>query len=189
MNMETEEFGLALGELRYVPSSVRRLTGPIAAAVLLLAVPALSQTAPLEAGQVFSKLEAQTLTGKRVVVPDDILGKPTFLVMGFRRGATDNVKKWSAALRAYDTRATVYPIAVLDNVPGFMRGFILDAIRKSAAANMLVTFSGASFEERFPPGGADDPGVALLDGKGVIIRTTRLPFSDEAVAQFAKALP
>ncbi|MBC5802928.1 MAG: hypothetical protein GIX03_07990 [Candidatus Eremiobacteraeota bacterium] len=156
------------------------------AGLLLIALPALSESTPLRAGDAFPTLEAQTLARKRVVVPDDLRGKPAFLVMGFNRGAADNVKKWSVALQGSRHAPTVYSIAVLDNVPAFFRGFVLGGIRKSAGKNMLVTFSGTPFEQRFPPGGADDPGVAFIDAKGVVVRTTRTPFSDEAAAEFAK---
>lgn len=58
--------------------------------------------------------------------------------------------------------------------------------------NMLVTFSGTPFEQRFPPGGVGDP-AAFIDAKGVVVRTTRTPFSDEAAAEckrncFARSL-
>ncbi len=73
----------------------------------------------------------ETTDGTTVSFPDAAHGKALILIVTFTREAGKRAEPWSDALAAHAlARASIVGVAVLDRVPGFLRGMIRKAIAK-----------------------------------------------------------
>lgn len=84
-------------------------------------------------------LPVETLDGKARAVPGDI-AKPAVLVVTFDRAATDEGAEWSARLRETVPAAGVYQVAILEDVPSFVRGFVIGQMKRSVPSSMHSNF-------------------------------------------------
>lgn len=125
-------------------------------------------------GQVLIRVEGETLSGRRIVLPDDAHGKNVFLVIGFSRKGGDASRGWEQRLNkdfGADSRYVIYPIAVLEDAPRFMRGIIKSGIRRGAPPSELDRFvimvHGEDELKRFVAYSAqDDAYLILVDRNG-----------------------
>jgi hypothetical protein len=140
------------------------------AAVVLRAQSASAPTAALP------RLEGETLSGKKIVLPDDAHGKIALLAIGFSRKGGDATRAWSGRFKkdfGSDPRFAVYPVAELEGAPRFVRGMIVGSMRKgtpTADRDRFVTlFEGSQDLERFVGFSAgDDAYLLLLDSNGTV---------------------
>jgi hypothetical protein len=133
---------------------------------------ALAQGPP--AGSEPPKLHGETLEGKTIVLPDAAAGKVTMIVIGASRKGGDRTGPWKdhfAADFGSNTHADYYVAAMLQRVPGMVRGVIRSGMRGGtppAARNHVLT--SASDEDAWKKYLAmtDDslPSVLLLDASG-----------------------
>lgn len=140
------------------------------AAVVLMAQSAAAPTAALP------RLEGETLSGKKIVLPDDALGKIALLAIGFSRKGGDATRAESERCKkdlGADPRFAVYPVAELEGAPRFVRGTIVGSMRKgtpTADRDRFVTlFQGREDLKRFVGFSAgDDAYLLLLDRNGTV---------------------
>jgi len=140
------------------------------AAVVLMAQSASAPAAALP------RLEGETLSGKKILLPDDTHGKIALLAIGFSRKGGDATRAWSERFRkdfGADPRLAVYPVAELEGAPRFVRGMIVGSMRKgtlTADRERFVTlFQGSEDLKRFVGFSAgDDAYLLLLDDKGTV---------------------
>jgi hypothetical protein len=145
---------------------VRVLT--IAAAATL----ALAQGPP--AGSEPPKLHGETLEGKTIVLPDAAAGKVTMLVLGASRKGGDRTGAWRehfAADFGSNARADYYVAALLQSVPGMIRGMIRSGMRGGtppAGRSHVVTCASDENAWKKYLAMTDDalPSVLLLDASG-----------------------
>jgi len=92
----------------------------------LMVVPAYSET-PSES---FPKVEAETLDGKAVDLPDGFGTEKTWVVLGFTK---DSQKATGACLDLLerDYKGVGYGAAILQGIPFFIKGTVKKAIRNS----------------------------------------------------------
>ncbi|HTJ25314.1 MAG TPA: hypothetical protein VMA36_04025 [Candidatus Limnocylindria bacterium] len=143
------------------------------------------------------RLEADSLGGKHVVLPDDAGGKPIVLVLGFARESENALNTWAhKLLTAVGARAQIYVVIVADSGPFFTKRKVKKKIAGSALAtqaqlenNILVTFRGEGWRDIAPPGPGKDAGIVVADASGQIVFAKREPYSDAALADAAKAVP
>jgi hypothetical protein len=133
---------------------------------------ALAQGPP--AGSEPPKLRGETLDGRAIVLPDAAAGKVTLLVLGASRKGGDRTGPWREhflADFASNPRADLYVAALLERVPGIMRGMIRSGMRGGTPpAGRSHVLTCASDEEAWKKYLAmtDDslPSVLLLDASG-----------------------
>jgi hypothetical protein len=143
------------------------------------------------------RLEADSLGGKHVVLPDDADGKPIVLVLGFARESEDALSVWANKLvAAVGSRAQIYVVIVADSSLFFSKAKIKKKIAGSSLAtqeqlqnNILVTFQGAGWRDLVPNGAGKDAGIVVTDASGNIVFAKREPYSDSAFSQAVKAVP
>lgn len=134
--------------------------------------------------------------GKAIRLPDDLHGKPVILVVSFTQEAGKRTDAWGDALQQHlGSRAAIVGVAVLDRVPGFLRGMIKRAIAKDVGPpevgkpGFVTTTDAAALRAAAPPGNADDPVIYVLRSGGELTAVKRAAFSDAAEHDIELALP
>jgi hypothetical protein len=166
-------------------------------AIAVLAASLCLENAGLARASTIPRLEADSLGGKHVVLPDDADGKPIVLVLGFARESEDELGTWAHKLMAtIGSRAQIYVVIVADSAPFFAKGKVKKKIASSGLAtqaqlqnNILVTFRGAGWRDLVPKGPGKDAGIVVTDASGNIVLAKRELYSDTALHEAAKAVP
>jgi hypothetical protein len=93
-----------------------------------------SITLPLRAqDQIIPSCTAETLTDKKVTLPNDVRGHISVFVVGFSRKSKDPANAWSKRLQeefAGNPNVAVYEVAHLQGAPRLLRGMIVSGMRK-----------------------------------------------------------
>jgi hypothetical protein len=134
--------------------------------VAAFAMSARSETLP--------RLEGDSLSGKDVVLPNDAHGKIALLVIGFTKKSSHATQAWEQRFKkdfGNDQRYVIYPVAVLEDVPGFIRGMVTSSIRRGIPPGeqdrFVTLFQGEADLKRFVTyAGPDEAYLLLLDAKG-----------------------
>jgi hypothetical protein len=164
----------------------------VATLVLLAAgppAPAVAPSAPVW------RLRGETTDGRAVVYPDDARGKPLVVVVGLTQASAKATATWTAELQSQvGARVAVVGVALLDQVPGFARGFVKRAIAKAVGppqtgkAAFVSTFDGGSIRATAPAGDKDDPVVYVFRPDGSVASVAREAYSAGAETSVERAL-
>ena len=87
--------------------------------------------------------EAETLAGKKIVLPDAFAGHPAILVIGFSRSGGDSAGRWSKQLRqelAEEKSIRLFSVAELQDAPKLARGLIRHGMRGGVPQNEHESF-------------------------------------------------
>jgi len=122
------------------------------------------------------RVEGETLSGKKILLPDDARGKIALLAIGFSRKGGNATRAWSDRFKnefGADPRFAVYPLAELEGAPRFVRGMIVGSMRKgtpTADRDRFVTlFQGTEELKRFVGfSTSDEAYLLLLDANGTV---------------------
>jgi hypothetical protein len=131
-------------------------------------------------GAALPHTEAETLSGKKLVLPDAVQGHPTIVVIGFTKRSQSQTTAWSTQLikdYAAEPRLQRYSIAVLDDVPGLIRGLVISGIRKSVPKEqqdnfVILTHDAKPWRDLAGITNADDAYVILFDTTAHVIAQT-----------------
>jgi ATP10 protein len=122
------------------------------------------------------RLEGETLSGKQIVLPDDAHGKIALLVIGFTKKGGQATDAWGKRFKkdfGTDQRYVVYPVAVLEEVPRFIRGIVTSGMRRGVAPGeqdrFVTLFQGEAGLKHFVAYSTpDEPYLLLLDADGKV---------------------
>src|SRR5436190_16457423 len=139
---------------------------------LILIVLASAQT--LQPGSPLPQVKGTSLDDQEITLPDAAAGKVTLLIVTFSKAAGERARSWNDPFfKDYpqDDKVTSYAIAMLEDVPGILRGMVRSGIRRGVPAPMrrrFITVIKGEAEWRKHIGVQDDKDVylLLLDGKG-----------------------
>src|SRR5262249_18618440 len=116
---------------------------------LLILISVLLIVSVWTAAQDLLPLKAETLSGKQVIVPDAASGNMTLLIIGFTHKSAMATRAWGERVdKDYgsESRLSTYQVAVLEDVPRFIRGFVVAGIRNSVPKerrdHFLLLFQG-----------------------------------------------
>ena len=131
-------------------------------------------------GAAMPHTEAETLSGKKIVLPDAVNGHPTIVVMGFTKRSQSQTSAWSTHLTkdyAGEPRLQRYSIAVLDDVPAFIRGIVTSSIRRGVPTDQQDTFiilahDAKPWRDLAAITNADDAYVVLFDESAHVVAQT-----------------
>ncbi|MBY0502786.1 MAG: hypothetical protein K2X03_02675 [Bryobacteraceae bacterium] len=152
---------------------------------LLFGLVALLAPAALTPGTPFPAVEAETLAGAKLRLPDAAKGKPALVVITFSKEAGDASKAWCT--RFVKDNGQLYQIAMLEKAPRLVRGLIKRGMRgdmpPALQARMLLLFQGEA-AWRKTVGVTNDalPVLVTLDAEGRITWSHQGAF-DEAQYQ------
>jgi hypothetical protein len=123
--------------------------------------------------QEMPKTAGETLSGKRMVLADEVRGHPAVLVAGFSRAGGNGTGAWVKAIRGDSALAgiAVYEIAQIAGAPGLLRGVIKNGMKKSVPADqqdgfVVLTKDEKPWREYFAVGDDQVPYVVLIDASG-----------------------
>ena len=148
----------------------------------------------LASAQAVPATTAETLTGKKIVLPDAIRGHVSVFVVGFSRKSKDPTTDWNKQIRqalGQDHNLQIYQVAHLQGAPRFIHGMIVSGIRKGVPPdqqdNFFVLYEGqdawkqwAAFSE------PDDAYLVLVDKSGQAVWKTHGAFTQASLDQLKK---
>jgi hypothetical protein len=142
----------------------------------------------LHGQQSIPRIEGETLAGNKVSLPAAAGGRAALLIIGFTRGSQNQTKAWS--LRARD-RFPAWSIAVLEEVPRLLRGFVTRSIKSGIPKDqhdhfVLVQQGEKQLKEVAGFGPPDDAYLLVIDKAGAIRWSFHGPVTDGALEQIGQ---
>jgi hypothetical protein len=124
----------------------------------------------------FPRLAGKTLSAKEIVLPDDARGKIALVAIGFSKKSGEVTRAWGDRFKkdfGADPNYAVYPVAMLEEAPRFVRGMILGSMRRGIPVGdrdrFVTLFQGEAELKHFVAfSAADDAYLFLLDAKGEV---------------------
>jgi hypothetical protein len=127
-------------------------------------------------GQEMPNTAGETLSGKRIVLADQVRGHAVVLVAGFSREGGNGTGAWVKAIHADSALASVsvYEIAEIAGAPSLIRGMIKSGMKKGVPAAeqdyfVVLTEDAKPWRSYFDVGDDKVPYVMLLDPSGKIL--------------------
>lgn len=124
------------------------------------------------AAEPLPRTEAETLSGKKVAMPDVFGGKPAVMVWSFSKDAGEKTGTWMAPLTKEGLNA--YGVAMLEAAPRFVRGFIKSGMKQGMTAaqqeKMLLLYAGdKAWRARLGLKDEKQLVVVVVNGKGEVV--------------------
>ena len=147
--------------------------------------------APLAVGDMFPRLEAECLTGRKAVLPDAAAGKWALVMMGFTYDSRFAVEKWaeqfSSEFSAND-KLTFFEVPVIGGMGRMAKWFIDSGMRKGTPKalheNVITVYGGSDRWKKamgFSKADEDAAYLALLGPDGRVRWLHRGGLTDEAM--------
>ncbi len=142
------------------------------------------------------KIAGESLAGRRVVLPDATTGKITVLVIGFSKASKAPTSAWARKIIAdFGSRSgfELYQLAVLQDVPRFIRGFVISGIKSGVPKTqhdhfLLVVEGEAELKKLVSYKEPDDAYMVVLDRGGKSVRQRHGEFSDASYSQLRQEI-
>lgn len=141
-------------------------------------------------------VQATALDGHTVSLPRD-LPAATVLILGFGRHSSDATTAWEKPTRAQFSHLpgiTFYDMAMLQEVPRFMRGFVIGRVRKAVPDVLQPNFLTLTDHEPewkqaagFDPKQEDAAYVMVVDHAGAVRWSTHAPYTPVLFEQLTQA--
>ena len=98
---------------------------------------------------ILGTFHVETLSGRPMVIPRDLPPRPCILIVTFTRDAGQAARKWSDAIAQQlpADSVRVEEVAVLEDVPSLVRGFVIGQLRRSIPDARKESFLVATSEE------------------------------------------
>ncbi|HEY1895143.1 MAG TPA: hypothetical protein VGG62_02675 [Terracidiphilus sp.] len=126
--------------------------------------------------QVMPGTAGETLSGKRIVLADQVRGHAVVLVAGFSREGGNGTAAWVKAIHADPAlgSVSVYEIAEIAGAPSLIRGMIKSSMKKGVPpaeqdSFVVLTEDAKPWRSYFDVGDDQIPHVMLLDPSGKIL--------------------
>jgi hypothetical protein len=140
-------------------------------------------------------LSTQNLNGEPRVFPADIAQRRAVIVVTFSKSASDEASEWTRKLRENQQKlaATIYQIAILEDVPALFRSFVISSLRRSIPRDLhdnfwIATSSSKEWQERTGSKSLDEANVFLLEGRTQITWRFHGAFSERSLHSLLAAL-
>ena len=156
----------------------------------------LSVISPLVA-QTIPHTEAETLSGKKITLPDAAAGHPAIFVIGFSRAGGDSSRKWGKELeKDFPDRDAlhIFSVAILQDAPALARGMIKHGMRsgtpKAEQDSFIVLDKDEdSWKKLVEFSDANDAYVLVVDPAGTVRWRTHSKAPDsQTIAALREAL-
>src|SRR3954466_12949480 len=146
--------------------------------------------------QAMPRVEGESLSGHKVVLPDDAKGRVAVLVFGFTKASRGPTSAWGDKIFA-DFGAqqgfALYQLPVLENAPRFIRGMIISGMKKGVRDNMrdhfIPVLKGESeLKKLVGYRESDDAYLIVLDPSEKIVQHVHGAFSNAAYEPLRKEI-
>jgi len=173
----------------------------LAAALLAILAAPLGATEVLDRREgrpgVFPVLAAETLRGRPVRLPDELLGERNLLLVAYQREQQQEVDTWLAALDSFTLTPPTFAYYELPCLPAGMRwmravidGGMRQGIPDRAQRDRVITLylDVAWFRAQIGTAAHDSIAALLVDREGTILRRWYGRYDEAAGAQLRAAL-
>ncbi len=136
-----------------------------------------------------------TLDGHAVILPGQLSGRANVLIVGFGRHSQSATTAWEKSVRlqlAHPPQIGFYDIAMLAEIPGFLRPFVLRRIGKAVPdvlkPNFIPVFDQEDAWKRVAGYASDQPEAAyvlLVDASGRVRWLTHTAFTPAMFSQLS----
>ena len=140
-------------------------------------------------------LSTQNLKGEPRLFPADIAQRRAVVVVTFSKSASDEASEWTRKLRENQQKlaATIYQIAILEDVPALFRSFVISALRRAIPRELhdnfwIATSSSKEWQERTDSKSLDEANVFLLEDRTQITWRSHGAFSEPSLHSLLGAL-
>jgi hypothetical protein len=130
-------------------------------------------------------LPTQNLKGEPRAFPADVAQHRAVLVVSFSKSASDEASEWTRKLRANQPKlaATLYQIAILEDVPALFRSFVISALRRAIPRDLhdnfwIATSSSKEWQACTQASSLEEAYVFLLEGRTQITWRFQGAFSE-----------
>jgi hypothetical protein len=155
----------------------------IAVLLTVLASASLAETIPVTHGT--------TLSGKEIVLPQDLHPGRTILILGFTKKSSESSRDWGkriAPLLASDPTVAWFQIPILASVPRLVRGMVLSSMKKDVPQITQQYFLPIYEKERewkqlvsyHEP---DDAYIVIVDQSGTVVWKAHGPFTPQRLQE------
>jgi hypothetical protein len=152
--------------------------------------------ARLSPGSPLPPLEGESLSGRRIALPESAKGRTAVLVFTFSRGAGQAAKGWADALarpEVTELEISSYRILVLAAVPRLLRGFVVAGVKKGVPPSLHDTtvklFNDAeSWKARLGVRSSVDPHLVIIDREANVRWLHAGPCDDAGVQRLVEQL-
>ena len=134
-----------------------------------------------------SNLPTQNLNGEARMFPADIGQGRAVIVVTFSKSASDEGSAWTRKLRENQQKlaATIYQIAILEDVPGMFRSFVISALKRTIPKDLhdrfwIATSSSKDWQEQAASNSLGQAHVLVLENFQIRWRFHG-PFSESAL--------
>ena len=142
-----------------------------------------------------SNLSTQNLKGEPRVFPADIAEPRAVIVVTFSKSASDEASEWTRKLRGNEQKlaASIYQIAILENVPALFRSFVISSLRRTIPRDLhsnfwIATSSSKEWQERTGSKSLGEAHVFLLEDRSQITWRFHGAFSEPMLQSLLAAL-
>lgn len=137
------------------------------------------------------RVEGESLTGQKVLLPDALRGQASVVVWSFSREAGEQAEKWVAPL-ARD-RVNVYSAAVIEAAPRLIRPMIRAGMRRTSPKPLhdrflCITRGEKNLREALQVRNDKLPYVTLLSADGEVVWRHAGPYNEAALAELTRRL-
>lgn len=148
-------------------------------------------------GAAAAPLPVETLAGRSLTVPDGLAGDPRLLVVAFTHDARQLTEQWDQRLATLcaGPAPSCYDVAIIEKMPGFVRGFAIGRMRDKVAPARQPYFLLAKTDTagwRQLAGAPDEPGddayLIVLASDGSVKWRGRGAWSAPLEAELRQAL-
>jgi hypothetical protein len=140
-------------------------------------------------------LSTQNLKGEPRVFPADVAQRRAVVVVTFSKSASDEASEWTRKLHENQQKlaASIYQIAILENVPAFFRSFVISALRHAIPKELhdnfwIATSSSKEWQERTGSSSLDEAHVFVLEDRSQITWRFHGAFSELRLHSLLAAL-
>jgi hypothetical protein len=158
---------------------------------LLLAIASTANATTIPAAQ------GTALDGHSVILPRDLAGRATILILGFTQHSSDNTTAWQKSVGtslAHGPAINYFDMPFLQEAPSFIRPLIVRSIRKQVPDEIKPRFVPLTAGEDlwkqitgYTPAAADAAYVLLVDRSGNVLWQTHEAYSQSRFNELAAA--
>jgi hypothetical protein len=145
-------------------------------------------------GQSVPHSELRSLSDEAVTLPDALIGRVTVLIIGFTRTSHSATSAWGQRVaKDFATSCDLYEIAALQDVPRFLRSFVVSGIRKGVPAKehhrfLLLYDNQDQWKALVHFERADSAYVLLTDGTGRVVWKTSDTVDQKSLSALSEQL-
>ncbi len=141
-------------------------------------------------------LPAKTLSNQERSFSRDAADPRSIFVVTFSKSASLQASEWTRRLLMQQSKlaATIYQVAVLEEVPGLFRSFVISALRRGLPESMhdhfwVVTTDSQGWQRCADSTSAEEPHVFVLDRRQYIVWRAHGIISEEKLNELSALAP